>query len=120
MRFDKLVSLLEDSVKHEITMQYDYLLNLLDKCKDIQDYKLSSIRATNKRRDPIYMIELYMEKETMKELSVFNDFNLWIGFVDDNECIIISLFNMGRYKYKKLGYIISNDDYSYKIVDHTF
>ena len=120
VNFDKLVELLTDCVEHEITMQYNYLLNLLDECIEIQDYRLSGINATNKRKDPIYMLELYMEKERVSCFPLLNDFNLWIGFVDDNECIIISLFNMGRFKYPKPGYVIYNDDYSYELVKHTF
>lgn len=120
MNFDKLVELLTECVEHEITMQYDYLLNLLDECTEIQDYRLSGINATNKRKDPIYMLELYMDKDKIQNYPLLNDFNLWIGFVDKNECIIISLFNMGRFKYDKPGYVIHNDEYTYELITHTF
>ena len=112
VNIQEFIDILQQTVDNDTIISYKSLRNLIIECNDLSLYRLTGVSAHNKQGDPINMMELYLKGND----SHCADFNLWLGFINKDECIIVSLFCLGYNSYNmRSGYLIVNNEYEYKL-----
>ena len=73
-------------------VSFKSLLNTLQLCDDIIEYYMSSETCTFYNGQPCYCINVYMNRDNEKKQEA----NLWIGFIDKNNCYIMQYYNVHK------------------------
>ena len=92
MNKTELIELLRELHEKYIPVSFKSLLNTLQLCNDIIEYYVSSEIYTFYNGQPCYCINIYMNRNNEKRQEA----NLWIGFIDKNNCYIMQYYNMHK------------------------
>ena len=112
VNIQEFIDILQQTVNNDTIINYKSLRNLIIECNDLSLYRLTGVNAHNKQGDPINMMELYFKDND----SRCPDFNLWLGFINKDECIMVSLCCLGHNPYNiRSGYLVINNDYEYRL-----
>ena len=75
-----------------VPVSFKSLLNTLQLCDDVIEYYMSSEIYTFYNGQPCYCINIYMYRDNEKRQEA----NLWIGFIDRDNCYIMQYYNMHK------------------------
>ena len=92
MNKTELLILLRELYEEYVPVSFKSLLNTLQLCNDIIEYYMSSEIYTFYNGQPCYCINVYMNRNNEKKQEA----NLWIGFIDKNNCYIMQYYNMHK------------------------
>ena len=92
MNKTELLILLRELYEEYVPVSFKSLLNTLQLCNDIIEYYVSSEIYTFYNGQPCYCINIYMNRNNEKRQEA----NLWIGFIDKNNCYIMQYYNMHK------------------------
>ena len=92
MNKTELLILLRELHEEYVPVSFKSLLNTLQLCDDIIEYYMSSETCTFYNGQPCYCINVYMYRNNEKKQEA----NLWIGFIDKNNCYIMQYYNMHK------------------------
>ena len=92
MNKTELLILLRELYEEYVPVSFKSLLNTLQLCNDIIEYYMSSEIYTFYNGQPCYCINIYMNRNNEKRQEA----NLWIGFIDRNDCYIMQYYNMHK------------------------
>ena len=92
MNKTELLILLRELYEKYVPVSFKSLLNTLQLCNDIIEYYVSSETYTFYNGQPCYCINIYMNRNNEKRQEA----NLWIGFIDKNNCYIMQYYNMHK------------------------
>ena len=92
MNKTELLILLRELYEEYVPVSFKSLLNTLQLCNDIIEYYVSSETYTFYNGQPCYCINVYMNRDNEKRQEA----NLWIGFIDRNNCYIMQYYNMHK------------------------
>ena len=92
MNKTELLILLRELYEEYVPVSFKSLLNTLQLCNDIIEYYVSSETYTFYNGQPCYCINIYMNRNNEKRQEA----NLWIGFIDKNNCYIMQYYNMHK------------------------
>ena len=92
MNKTELLILLRELYEEYVPVSFKSLLNTLQLCDDIIEYYMSSETCTFYNGQPCYCINVYMNRDNEKRQEA----NLWIGFIDKNNCYIMQYYNMHK------------------------
>lgn len=92
MNKTELLILLQELYEEYVPVSFKSLLNTLQLCNDIIEYYMSSETYTFYNGQPCYCINIYMNRNNEKRQEA----NLWIGFIDKNNCYIMQYYNMHK------------------------
>lgn len=92
MNKTELLILLRELHEKYVPVSFKSLLNTLQLCNDIIEYYVSSEIYTFYNGQPCYCINIYMNRNNEKRQEA----NLWIGFIDKNNCYIMQYYNMHK------------------------
>ena len=92
MNKTELLILLRELYEEYVPVSFKSLLNTLQLCDDIIEYYMSSETCTFYNGQPCYCINIYMNRNNEKRQEA----NLWIGFIDKNNCYIMQYYNMHK------------------------
>lgn len=92
MNKTELLILLRELHEEYVPVSFKSLLNTLQLCDDIIEYYVSSEIYTFYNGQPCYCINIYMNRNNEKKQEA----NLWIGFIDKNNCYIMQYYNMHK------------------------
>ena len=92
MNKTELLILLRELYEEYVSVSFKSLLNTLQLCNDIIEYYMSSETYTFYNGQPCYCINIYMNRNNEKRQEA----NLWIGFIDKNNCYIMQYYNMHK------------------------
>ena len=92
MNKTELLILLRELYEEYVPVSFKSLLNTLQLCNDIIEYYMSSETYTFYNEQPCYCINIYMYRDNEKRQEA----NLWIGFIDRDNCYIMQYYNMHK------------------------
>ena len=92
MNKTELLILLRELHEEYVPVSFKSLLNTLQLCDDIIEYYMSSETCTFYNGQPCYCINVYMYRNNEKKQEA----NLWIGFIDKNNCYIMQYYNVHK------------------------
>ena len=92
MNKTELLILLRELHEEYVPVSFKSLLNTLQLCDDIIEYYMSSETCTFYNGQPCYCINVYMYRDNEKKQEA----NLWIGFIDKNNCYIMQYYNVHK------------------------
>ena len=92
MNKTELLILLRELYEEYVPVSFKSLLNTLQLCDDIIEYYMSSETCTFYNGQPCYCINIYMNRNNEKRQEA----NLWIGFIDKNNCYIMQYYNVHK------------------------
>ena len=92
MNKTELLILLRELYEEYVPVSFKSLLNTLQLCNDIIEYYVSSEIYTFYNGQPCYCINIYMNRNNEKRQEA----NLWIGFIDRDNCYIMQYYNMHK------------------------
>ena len=92
MNKTELLILLRELHEEYVPVSFESLLNTLQLCDDIIEYYMSSETCTFYNGQPCYCINVYMYRDNEKKQEA----NLWIGFIDKNNCYIMQYYNVHK------------------------
>ena len=92
MNKTELLILLRELHEEYVPVSFKSLLNTLQLCDDIIEYYMSSETCTFYNGQPCYCISVYMSRNNEKKQEA----NLWIGFIDKNNCYIMQYYNVHK------------------------
>ena len=92
MNKTELLILLRELYEEYVPVSFKSLLNTLQLCDDIIEYYMSSETCTFYNGQPCYCINVYMNRDNEKRQEA----NLWIGFIDKNNCYIMQYYNVHK------------------------
>ena len=92
MNKTELLILLRELHEEYVPVSFKSLLNTLQLCDDIIEYYMSSETCTFYNGQPCYCINVYMYRNNEKKQEA----NLWIGFIDRNNCYIMQYYNVHK------------------------
>ena len=92
MNKTELLILLRELHEEYVPVSFKSLLNTLQLCDDIIEYYMSSETCTFYNGQPCYCINIYMNRNNEKRQEA----NLWIGFIDKNNCYIMQYYNVHK------------------------
>ena len=92
MNKTELLILLRELYEEYVPVSFKSLLNTLQLCDDIIEYYMSSETCTFYNGQPCYCINVYMNRDNEKRQEA----NLWIGFIDRDNCYIMQYYNMHK------------------------
>ena len=92
MNKTELLILLRELHEEYVPVSFKSLLNTLQLCDDIIEYYMSSETCTFYNGQPCYCINIYMYRDNEKRQEA----NLWIGFIDRNNCYIMQYYNVHK------------------------
>ena len=92
MNKTELLILLRELHEEYVPVSFKSLLNTLQLCNDIIEYYMPSETCTFYNGQPCYCINIYMYRDNEKRQEA----NLWIGFIDKNNCYIMQYYNVHK------------------------
>ena len=92
MNRTELLILLRELYEEYVPVSFKSLLNTLQLCDDVIEYYMSSEIYTFYNGQPCYCINIYMYRDNEKRQEA----NLWIGFIDRDNCYIMQYYNMHK------------------------
>ena len=121
MNKTELIELVRELHEKYIPVSFKSLLNTLQLCDDIIEYSMPSNTYSFSfyNGQPCYCINIYMYIDNKKRQEA----NLWIGFIDKNNCHIMQYYNMHseqpEYNINRAGINDTNENYNDLIIINT-